>query len=89
MGNSYFSVNSYWGVFFYEEYLLTVTPGMFRTINWSTGSKKIKNASQVKLIGVENDNELNFEQHINSICTGAANQLNALNRLKRFLGFQE
>ena len=53
------------------------------------GSKEIKVASQVKLLGVEIDNKLNFEQHINHICKSAANQLNALIRLKRFLGFQE
>ena len=53
------------------------------------GSKEIKVASQVKLLGVEIDNKLNFERHINRICKSAANKLNALIRLKRFLGFQE
>ena len=53
------------------------------------GSKEIKVAFQVKPLGVEIDNKLNFEQHINRICKSAANQLNALNRLKRFLGFQK
>ena len=47
------------------------------------GSKEIKVASQVKLLGVEIDNKLNFEQHINRICKSAANDLNALIRLKR------
>ena len=53
------------------------------------GSKEIKAASQVKLLGVKLDNKLNFEQHINRFCKSAANQLNALIRLKRVLGFQE
>ena len=53
------------------------------------GSKEIKVASQVKLLGVEIDNKLNFEQCINGICKSAAKQLNALIRLKRSLGFQE
>ena len=44
------------------------------------GSKEIKVASQVKLLGVEIDKKLNFEQHINCICKSAANQLNALIR---------
>ena len=52
-------------------------------------SKGIKVASQVKLFGVEIDNKLNSEQHTNHICKSAANQLNALIRLKSFLRFQE
>ena len=53
------------------------------------GSKKIKVAFQLKLLGVEIDNKLNFEQHINRSCKSAANQLNALIRWERFFGFQE
>ena len=49
----------------------------------------MKVATQVRLRRVEIDNKLNFEQHINRICKSTANQLNALIRLKRFLGFQE
>ena len=40
-------------------------------------------------MGVEIDNKLNFKQLINNISKSTANQLNALNRLKSFLGFQE
>ena len=53
------------------------------------GSKEIKVTSQVKLLGVEIDDKLNFGQHINCICKSPGNQLNALIRLKRFLGFQD
>ena len=53
------------------------------------GSKEIKVASQVKRLGVDIDNKPKFEQHANCICKLAANHLNALIRLKRFLGFQE
>ena len=52
-------------------------------------SSRLKMKSQVKLLWVEIDNKLNFEQHINHICKSTANQLNALIRLKRFLDFQE
>ena len=51
--------------------------------------KEIKIASQLKFLGVEIDDQLKFEQHINCICKSAANQLNALMKLKRLLGFQE
>ena len=52
------------------------------------GSMEIKVASQVKLLEVE-INKLNLKQHINRICKSAANQLNDLIRLKKFLAFQE
>ena len=51
------------------------------------GSKEIQVAAQLKLLGVGIDNKTNFEQHINRICKSAANQLNALIRLKRFFMF--
>ena len=56
---------------------------------FKVGSKEIKVATQLKLLGVGIDNKTNFEQHINRICKSAAKQLNALIRLKRFLCFQE
>ena len=43
----------------------------------------------VKLLGITIDNRLNFSEHISSICKSAANQLNALVRLKTFLGSNE
>ena len=45
--------------------------------------------SSVKLLGIQIDNQLNFNLHISNICRTAANQMNALTRLKRFLGFKE
>ena len=75
---------------------MIVNPGKFQAIGidkkkqdhtneiFKLSSKEIKVTSQVKLLGVETDSKLNFEQHINRICKSAANQLNALIRLKRF-----
>ena len=53
------------------------------------GDKIIKVSSSVKLLGVQIGDQLNFNLHISSICRSAANQLNALIRLKRFLAFEE
>ena len=76
-----------------------VNPGKFQAIIidkrkqdhtnevFKIGSKEIKVASQVKLLGVEIYNNLNFEQYINRICKSAANQLNVLIRLKKVLWF--
>ena len=41
----------------------------------SIASKEIKAPSQVKLLGVEIDDKLNFEQHINCICKSDLSQL--------------
>ena len=53
------------------------------------GNEKIESLSAVKLLGIEIDDKLNFNNHINTICRSAANQLNALIRLRRFLGIEE
>ena len=43
----------------------------------------------VKLLGLQLDNKLNFNLHISNICKSAANQLNALIRLKKIMNFEE
>ena len=48
-------------------------------------NEKTESLSAVKLLGIEIDGKLNFNNHINTICRSAANQLNALIRLRRFL----
>ena len=40
------------------------------------------------MLGVQIDDKLNFNLHITNICRSAANQLNALIRLKQFLSFE-
>ena len=47
----------------------------------------IKSVSSVELLGIQIDDKLNFNPHISKICKSAANQLNALIRLKQFLSF--
>ena len=43
----------------------------------------------MKLLGLQSDDKLNFNLHINNICKSTANQLNALVRLKKFVKFEE
>ena len=52
-------------------------------------NEKIESLSAVKLLGIEMDHKLNFNNHINIICRSAANQLNALIRVRNFLGTEE
>ena len=50
-------------------------------------NQTIKSVPSVELIGVHLDDKLNFNLDISNICRSAANQLNALIRLKSYLSF--
>ena len=50
-------------------------------------NQTIKSVPSVELLEIYLYDKLNFNLHISSICRQAANQLNALIRLKRYLGF--
>ena len=52
------------------------------------GYEKISSTLSVKLLGVDIDDKLTFNKHINKICKSAGNQLNALIRLMSFLGLK-
>ena len=47
----------------------------------------IKSVPSVELLAIHLDDNLNFNLHISNICRSAANQLNALIRLKSYLNF--
>ena len=55
--------------------------------NFQVDNHVIKSVSSVQLLGIQIDDKLNFNLHISKICKSAANQLNALIRLKQFLSF--
>ena len=57
--------------------------------NIKIDKENIKFVSNVKMLGVHIDSKLNFNLHIDIICKSASNQLNALVRLKRYLGHEE
>ena len=67
---------------------MIVNPSKFQAIILDN-QKEIKVVAKVKLLGIEIDDKLNFNHHINNICKSASNQLNALIRLKHLLGFKE
>ena len=69
---------------------MIVNPGKFQAIiidkkkkcftneTLKIGDKIIKDSSSLKLLGVQIDDQLNFNLHIFNICRSAANKLNAL-----------
>ena len=85
----------------FKENKMIVNPGKFQAIildkkktnhtqeTIKIDNKAVKVKSLVKLLGFQIDDELNFNLHIVNICRSAANRLNALTRLRKFLGFEE
>ena len=59
------------------------------TINLQVNGAEIKGQKSVTLLGVEIDNELNFDNHISNICKKVGNKINALSRIQSFLGQKE
>ena len=49
----------------------------------------INSENSVRLLGVEIDNKLSFEKHISELVKKAGNQLNAISRIQKFMGFKE
>ena len=49
----------------------------------------INSENCVKLLGVKIDNKLSFKKHISALVKKASNQLNAINRIQKFMGFKE
>ena len=51
--------------------------------------QKINSENCVKLLGIEIDNKLCFEQHIPTLCKKASNQLNAIGRIQKYMALKE
>ena len=52
-------------------------------------NKKITSEHSVKLLGIEINNQLNFDDHASTLCKKASSQLNAVGRLRECIGFPE
>ena len=50
---------------------------------------EIKGQNSVTLLGIEIDNELNFNNHISNVCKKARNKINAISRIQSSLGQKE
>ena len=49
----------------------------------------VTSEKSVKLPGINIGNKLSFDEHVSSLCKKASNQLNAISKLHRYLGFKE
>ena len=52
-------------------------------------NQTINSENCVKLLGIEIDNTLSFNKHISTLCKKASNQLNAIGRIQKYMGFKE
>ena len=59
------------------------------TCSLKVGNEIIENSECEKLLGIKIDKSLNFNEHLDKICKSATNQLNALVRLRSYLGNEE
>ena len=52
-------------------------------------NKEIKTTNSIKLLGININDQLKFNEHILILCSTAAMQLNALSRLQKYMGKSE
>ena len=74
---------------------LKANPGKFQfmvlgankndSFHLNVAGKVIPSSSEVKLLGITNDNELKFRKNIDELCRKASYKLHALQRIRRYL----
>ena len=50
-------------------------------------NKKVVSENSVKLLGIEINNQLKFDNHVSTLCRKAGSQLNTIGRLRKYIGF--
>ena len=53
------------------------------------GNKTVSNSKYEKLLGVKVDHELNFSEHVSSLCKKASQKVNALSRIASYMTFDQ
>ena len=71
----------------FQAIILDKKKSNLTNIPLTVDNQTIKSVPSVELLGIHLDDKLNFNLHISNICRSAANQLNALIRLKNYLSF--
>ena len=71
----------------FQAIILDKKKSKLTNIPLTIDNQTIKSVPSEELLGVHLDDKLNFNLHISNICRSAANQLNALIRLKSYLSF--
>ena len=58
-----------------------------REVSLAIENQIIKNSKFEKLLGIKLDSKLNFNSHIHDICQKAGQKLNAISRIRPYMGF--
>ena len=67
---------------------MIVNPDKFQAIVVKENCR-IKDSHALKLLGIEIENTLSFGKHISTLSKKASNQLNAIGRIQKYMGFKE
>ena len=62
---------------------------MFNQYTLNIDGNQVTSEKSVKLLGINIDIKLSFDEPVSLICQKASNQLNAISRLHRYFGFKE
>ena len=73
----------------FQEIIIKKNSKMKDSYPLNISDQKISSENCVKLLGIEIDNKLCFKQHISTLCKKASNQLNAIGRIQKYMGFKE
>ena len=85
----------------FKDNFMIVNPGRFQAMiikrfgkmennnEMYIDNKKITSEHSVKLLGIEIDNQLKFDNHVSTLCKKAGSQLNDIGRLRKYIGFPE
>ena len=83
----------------FKDNFMIVNPGKFLTMvinrfgkienkhEMYIGNKKKTSEHSVKLLGIEIDNQLKFDNHVSTLCKKVGSQVNAIGRLRKYIGF--
>ena len=83
----------------FKDNFMIVNPGKFQAMvinkfgkmenkhEMYIGNKKLTSEHYIKLLGIEKDNQLNFDNHVSILCKKAGSQLNAMGGLENTLVF--
>ena len=83
----------------FKDNFMIVNPGKFQAMiinrfgkmenkhEMYIDNKKITSEHSVKLLGIEIENQLKFDNHVSTLCRKAGSQLNTIGRLRKYIGF--
>ena len=72
-----------------DKYHLLVSGYKNESVWANIKNKKIWESNKQKLLGLDIDRNLNFNEHVSSLCRKAGNKLSVLARLSNFMSFKQ